>query len=113
MARDYIGADDGASPSETDEGMERGQQPTKPDTGMGETTLVPKSMFEGKELKPGDEFYFTVVAVHGDEVEVSYKHDEKAEADTETPEGAFNSKFPMMGAEAGASPGPGGAADGY
>jgi hypothetical protein len=107
MANDYIGADESA-PSTAGEGMEGSERPDKPDTGMGETTLVPKGMFEGKDLKPGDEFYFTVVAIRGEEVEVSYKHeDEKAEADTETPEGAFDSKFPMMGAEAGGGGGGG------
>lgn len=37
-----------------------------------ETTTIPKSMFQGKSVKPNDQFYFTVVAVHGDEVEVKY-----------------------------------------
>ncbi|HZZ98335.1 MAG TPA: hypothetical protein VFG51_00200, partial [Candidatus Saccharimonadia bacterium] len=102
MAGDYYGDEgsDEAGPSEAGEGMEGGDKSMGSDTGMGETTLVPKSMFEGKELKPGDEFYFTVRAVHENEVEVEYKHDEggeKGEGESETPEGAFDAKFSMMG----------------
>ena len=102
MADEYYGnsGGDDAAPSETGEGMAGGKR----DPGMGEetneTTLVPKSMFEGKELKPGDEFYFTVVAIHENEVEVKYKHDEKEpgeEKGTDSPEQAFDSKFSMMG----------------
>lgn len=52
-----------------DEGEE--EEPTENADGE-ETTTVPKSMFQGKSVKPGDEFYFTVVATRGDEVEVKY-----------------------------------------
>jgi len=38
----------------------------------GETALLSKSMFGGKEPKPGEEYYFKVVRLHGDEVEVEY-----------------------------------------
>lgn len=100
MAESYYG-DDEAGPPEAGKGMEGGERSDKSDTGMDETTLVPKSMFEGKELKPGDEFYFTVVSIHENEVEVSYKHDEggkgEGEGKNETPEGAFDAKFSMMG----------------
>lgn len=106
MADDYYsssGGDEAEAGAGADEGMEGGERSERSDTGMGETTLVPKSMFEGKELKPGDEFYFTVVRVLENEVEVSYKHDESKEKEgegdegAETPEGAFDAKFSMMG----------------
>ena len=110
MAGDFYQDDGGdqASESQAGAGMEGSERSERSDTGMGETTLVPKSMFEGKELKPGDEFYFTVVRVHENEVEVSYKHDEgKEEAGekegTDTPEKAFDSKFSMMGGGGGGS----------
>ena len=37
-----------------------------------ESALLPKSLFGGKEPKPGEEFVFKVVQVHGEEVEVEY-----------------------------------------
>ncbi len=102
MASDYYQDDGGdqAGESQAGEGMAGSERSEGSDRGM-ETTLVPKSMFEGKELKPGDEFYFTVKRVLENEVEVSYKHDESKEAGaeegTDTPEKAFDSKFSMMG----------------
>ncbi len=103
MAGDFYQDDGGdqSGESQAGEGMEGGDKSERSDRGM-ETTLVPKSMFEGKELKPGDEFYFTVVRLHENEVEVEYKHDEGkeetgAEAGSDTPEKAFDSKFSMMG----------------
>ncbi len=42
-----------------------------------ETALLPKSFFEGKSLKPGDQFYVEVVREHEGEIEVKYPHDVK------------------------------------
>ena len=38
----------------------------------GQTTLLPKSVVGGKQLKPGDVCELEVVADHGDEYEVKY-----------------------------------------
>lgn len=51
---------------------EIGDEEESEDESGEETTTIPKSMFQGKSVKPNDQFYFTVVAVHGDEVEVKY-----------------------------------------
>jgi hypothetical protein len=84
MAKNDMGGHYGAM---EDEGAED-TAPSKPkaDEG-GETALLPKSFFEGKELKPGQQYYVEVVREYEDEVEVKYPHDVKekptAEADTE------------------------------
>lgn len=57
------------------------------DAAESDSFLVPKSAFQGQELKPGDEFIFKVVKDHGEEVEVEYskgegKDDEYAEKPT-------------------------------
>jgi hypothetical protein len=54
------------SPGKCGEGGEEEEQME------GETTLIPKSMFAGKSVKPGDQFYFDVVHVYDDEIEVKY-----------------------------------------
>lgn len=61
------------------------QQDEKPadNEAEGETALLPKSMFGGKEVNPGDEFVFKVVRLYSDEVEISYAKDEKGEGDME------------------------------
>lgn len=38
----------------------------------GETALLPSSILAGKEFKPGQEVVLKIVALHGDQVEVSY-----------------------------------------
>lgn len=48
------------------------------DDSGGETFLVPKSAFQGQEIKPGDEFIFEAKHIYADEVECAYsKGDEK------------------------------------
>lgn len=43
-----------------------------------ETSILPVSFFQGKELEPGKKCEVEVVAVYGDEVEVRYvEHDGK------------------------------------
>ncbi len=102
MAGDYIQNDDGdqASESAAGEGMEGGEQSERSDTEMGETTLVPKSMFPSdKQPEPGSICSFKVVALHDNEAEIVYvphEEEEKAEGDggdNETPEGAFDQRF--------------------
>lgn len=45
-----------------------------------ETALLPKSLFQGKELEPGSTCKIKIESIMGDEVEVSYvKHDEKGD----------------------------------
>jgi hypothetical protein len=68
---DYYGGDPGESSDDPPEKQEEGME--------GETALLPKSFFEGKELKPGDQFYVEIVREHEGEVEVKYPHDEKKE----------------------------------
>lgn len=63
--------------------------PTGEKEDYGETFLVPKSAFEGKSVKPGDQFYFTVKQVYEDEVEMAYTKDDepiKGEAEEGTME---------------------------
>lgn len=45
------------------------QTDSESDTG-GETALLPKSILEGQELKPGDEITLKIVRFHDKEVEV-------------------------------------------
>lgn len=77
MPEDYYPAAGGDEPQPT--GTDAGAKEPADDKAEGETFLVPKSAFEGQELNPGDQFYFTIVKVHGDEVEVKYSHDESKE----------------------------------
>lgn len=44
-----------------------------------QTAIVPVSIFPGGPPKPGDDCMFTVVRVHGDEVELEYKNEETEE----------------------------------
>jgi hypothetical protein len=48
----------------------------------GETALLPKSFFEGKDTKPGDQFYVEVVRNYENEVEVRYGKEEMKEKPT-------------------------------
>ena len=96
MAEDYYEGTEGSSGTATDKGMEGGERSEGSDTGMGETTLMPKSMFGDKDLTPGNECTIKIVKVHGDEVEVAYvPHGEEKEekAEGESPEEAFNANF--------------------
>ena len=91
----YGGGDEGAEASSDTLG--RKDMDKSEDSGS-ETCLVPKSMFQGKSLKPGDEFYFKIVHLYEDEAEVEYsKGDEKPKKETDTPEEAFDKSFPEGG----------------
>lgn len=69
----------------------------EPKEESGPTALVPKTLFAGKEAKPGDVFDFEVVAVHEGEVEIKYStgsggHQESAPDGVEDhPEGGMSS----------------------
>lgn len=39
---------------------------------QGETTLIPKSLLAGKDLKPGDEVVLKIVKLYDDQAEVEY-----------------------------------------
>ncbi|HUD74610.1 MAG TPA: hypothetical protein VMQ76_06010 [Terracidiphilus sp.] len=80
MAKNYYG-DDGAQPAKP------AAAPEKDDDSAGagmETALLPKSLFHGKDLKPGDKCDITVVRVHEDQVEV--EGCEGGEEDEEQPQ---------------------------
>lgn len=95
MAGDYYSnaGRDEETTAESGEGMEGSERSDESDTGMGETTLIPKSMFGDKDVEPGHTCCFKVVSVHENEVEVAYKADEQKEEDEETPESAFDHRF--------------------
>lgn len=57
---------------------EGSEQPSKPEV-QPHSELVSKKLMGGLEVKPGDKIAVTVVAVHGDEVEVKYATEDKAE----------------------------------
>lgn len=68
MADDYYDETEASPAPEMEEGED--------ETPEVETALLPKSIFEDKELKPGSECKFRIVHVYDDEVEVEYvKHD--------------------------------------
>lgn len=94
----YPGMDDDAEPMSN----EPGEPPHKESEEEGETALLPKSFFEGQELKPGQQYYVEIVRAYEDEVEVRYPHEvkEEGEGESEDKESA-NSKLDAMGTEMG------------
>lgn len=44
--------------------------------GKGATGILPKTLMGGKDFKPGEEIVLKVVAVHENDFEVEYAHDE-------------------------------------
>lgn len=76
MAEDYYAGDEEAA---------SGESGRKPDSKSGDmdSCLVPRSMFQGKSLKPGDEFVFKVVHQYGDEIEVAYSKGEEKKPEME------------------------------
>ena len=89
----YPGMDeDEASPSKSNES----DKPDKKED--GETALLPKSFFEGQELKPGQQYYVEIVRSYEDEVEVKYPHKIKEEGEGEE---SADSKIESMGKEVG------------
>lgn len=91
----YPGADDEPSPSKTPE-MPKKETDKEKD---GETALLPKSFFEGQELKPGEQYYVEIVRSYEDEVEVRYPHKVKEEGEPDTDDA--NSKIESMGRDVG------------
>lgn len=79
----YPGADGGGDEPMQSKGANQQDTPPANDKAEGETALLPKSMFAGKEINPGDEFVFKVVRLYEDEVEIEYApekpHDEEME----------------------------------
>jgi hypothetical protein len=75
MAKNYYGYE-GAQPAKP------AAAPEKDDDSAGagmETALLPKSLFHGKDLKPGDKCDVTIVRVLEDQVEVEGCEDEGQE----------------------------------
>ncbi len=74
-----------------DDSPPQGQQPAAPaqDDGQGQdngkTCLLPKSAFP--DAKPGDSLSVQVVAVHGDEIEVTPDNDDGDQGDQDQDEG--------------------------
>lgn len=62
----------------------------KPDAGGEPTTMINKSVLNGREVKPGDEITLKVVGDHGSELEVSCC----CEGGKEKPEGDENPEAP-------------------
>jgi len=89
--------DDEAEPSTTDGERDEEMHDKGED---GETALLPKSFFEGQELKPGEQYYVEIVRQYEDEVEVKYPHKVK---DEEPEEESGHSKLEAMGTEMGGS----------
>lgn len=81
-----------------DDGPETPQKPEAPppeeqDAGDEKTALLPKSVTGGKTFEPGEEIVLKVVAVHDDELEVSYateKGESKAPANEPSMAKAMN-----------------------
>ncbi len=89
MADDYYpggGADSGSGDTGTDDGGSSDASDNAPDDkAEGESCLVPKTIFSGKEINPGDECMFKVVKDYGDEIEVAYVGDDKSESSESSP----------------------------
>lgn len=81
-----------------DDGPETPQQsesppPEEQDAGDEKTALLPKSVTGGKTFEPGEEIVLKVVAVHDDELEVTYateKGESKAPANEPSMAKAMN-----------------------
>lgn len=74
------------------------EESAEPSEAAGKTCLLPKSAFP--DAKPGDSLSVQVVAVHGDEIEVTPDNDDQDEGD------------PDEGGEQQEAPAPGGGMDG-
>jgi hypothetical protein len=98
MAEDYYGGNDGTTANESPESSSE-----TPDTGgssdkMGaETSLLPKSMFQGKDLAPGHVCKIRVVKDYGDEIEVQWAGDDATSSNEpegdESASSAFDKRF--------------------
>ncbi len=65
---------DEAAPSEADESKPHDED-QEGEESESQTTLVPKSMFGGKEPQPGDVCKFEIEHIYEDEVEIRYVND--------------------------------------
>lgn len=66
--------------------------PDKPkEDDAGNTALLPKDFFEGKDIKPGQQYYVEVVRLYENEVEVKYPHEVKEERATAEADDALES----------------------
>lgn len=65
---------DSSSPSPSSHSEDDDQSP-------GETALLPKTILGGKDFQPGEEVVLKIVALHDDEVEVSYAPEKSGSAD--------------------------------
>lgn len=84
MPADYYGGSDEDSMDDKPE-MGRDDDAGKVDEEEKDTTaLIPKTLFAGKDFKPGDEIVLKIVHLYEDEAEVEYAHgDEKEEGKPE------------------------------
>jgi hypothetical protein len=82
--QDYYGDAGGGSPAAT-----APKPGDEEDSSGGQTALLPKSIFGGKELKPGDKVEVTVARVREDayEVEYSQAEEEQPQESAAAPEG--------------------------
>ena len=91
-----------ASPS-TDTADEPATPEEHPDEGEGQTGLLPKSFFMGKDKKPGDKCEVEVTHVYDDQIEVKYldaqDKNEPGESAAQTGGGAVAPPAGMMGME--------------
>ena len=55
------------------------------DEAKASTGLLPKSLFGGRDLKPGDKCDIEIVSVHEDEYEVKHPEDGESEQPAEQP----------------------------
>ena len=81
--------DDSPAPAASDGGDMPEESKTDKD---GQTSILPKSFFGGKDIKPGDKCDVEVVRVHENDVEVApcsgHEDDEDSEMPGEQPEPA-------------------------
>lgn len=87
-AEDYYGDGESEAPSRS-----RKEQRDNEDS-PSKTALIPKSLFPGKDCKPGEKLKLEVVAVHEDEIEVKGAGYEKDDDEEEEPE---REEMPMRG----------------
>lgn len=82
----------GSEPAETPEAPKSKEE--------GETALLSKSFFGGKQPKPGEQYYVEVVRLYEDEVEVKYPKEVK-----EKPTAEADQAMDTMMSEGGDNPG--------
>lgn len=87
MAEDYYPGADGGGDEPMPEQKPQGDGKAESDKAEGESALLPKAMFGGKDPQAGEEYVFRVVRTYEDEVEIQYApekpHDEGMEGKPE------------------------------